>query len=117
MLCGQGRLLSAPYEESRPVRLPAGGRPALIQIDKWRQTLPKFLLQAKVDQIVTKDVSLQVEAVDEEEAVLKAREALQTFPDAIRVEGVQRVLASKSNYWIPRDIQIKSIKQEEKNIA
>jgi hypothetical protein len=68
--------------------------------------MPTYSIYAKVDQIVTKDVLLQIVAGSEEEAEAKAREALGEYPQPVAVEGVKRVLPKKSMYWIPRSIDL-----------
>ena len=78
--------------------------------------MPKYIMIAKVNQIVTKEVQLLVSAGSEEEAEDKARQALQVYPKPVEVEGVDRMVTNKSNYWIPRDIEITKIK-EEKDVA
>jgi hypothetical protein len=74
-------------------------------------TMPTYSLFAKVDQIVTKEVKLQIVAGSEEEAEAKAREALQTYPEPVTVKGVDRILTSKSHYWIPRSIEFVKISE------
>lgn len=74
--------------------------------------MPTFEVTAKVDQIVTKEVGIIVEAREEEDAESKAREALQTYPDEVRdVEGIRRMVTRRSNHWIPRDIEITTIER------
>lgn len=74
--------------------------------------MPEYVMTAKVNQIVTKEVQLLVTARSEEEADNKARRALQTYPKEVAVEGVNRILTKKSMYWIPRDIDITFIREE-----
>ena len=64
----------------------------------------KFNLKVRLDQVVTKELTVVVEARTKAEAQTKAREALQTFPEAHAVEGVSRIEAKKHSYWIPRTI-------------
>lgn len=71
-----------------------------------------YVVLAKVDQIVTKEVWLEVTAGSEEEASKKAVDALQEYPKAIQETGVNRVVTIKSNYWIPRSIDIIKITEE-----
>lgn len=71
--------------------------------------MPKYIMIAKVNQIVTKEVRLLVSASSEEEAVDKARQALQVYPKPTVVEGVNRMVTNKSTYWIPRDIEFVEI--------
>lgn len=70
-----------------------------------------YSLKAKVDQIVTKEIRLELEAGSEEEAQEKALEALQDYPRPVKVKGIDCVLTIKANYWIPRDITITEIKE------
>ena len=74
--------------------------------------MPKYLLLAKVDQIVTKEVKFEIVAASEEEAQAKAREALQAYPQAIKIEGINRIMTNKTQYWIPRSIEFSSTKEE-----
>lgn len=67
--------------------------------------MTEFLLRAKVNQIVTKEVRLLVEASSEEDAMAKAREALNEFPEPVTVEGIKRMVTESSHYWIPRDVE------------
>jgi len=87
---------------------PAGGRPCFI---KGKQ-MPQYSVKVKVNQIVTKEVQMKVMASSEESASGKVRESLAEFPKPVTVKGVERVLVSKSDYWIPRDIEIVEVKQE-----
>lgn len=74
--------------------------------------MANYDILAKINQIVTKEVRLSVSAGSEEEAIAKATEALQTYPKAIVKNGIRRILTTKSNYWIPRDIDIVTVKEE-----
>lgn len=75
-----------------------------------------YVLLAKVDQIVTREVQLLVVAGSEEEAQDKARQALTEFPKPVTVDGVNRVVVNKANYWIPKSIEFTRI-EEEKTVA
>ena len=74
----------------------------------------KYVVTVKVDQIVTKEVVLNITAGSEEEAERKATTALQTYPDKVDEVGVNRIVTTKSRYWIPRSIDVVSTKPEEK---
>ena len=73
--------------------------------------MPTYTLIAKVDQVVTKEVKMIVEAGSEEEAEQKGREALAVYPEAIEVEGVNRMLTVSSHYWIPKSIEFSKVKR------
>ena len=73
-----------------------------------------FKITAQIDQIVTKEVQLLIEARSEEEAQEKARDALQSYPEVVNTPGVMRIVTNKSHYWIPKSIdflRIKKVKQ------
>lgn len=74
--------------------------------------MTKFVVNAKVDQIVTKDIVLQLEARTEEEAEEKCRSALQTYPEPLEGQRIDRIITTKTQHWIPRDIEFTSIRQE-----
>lgn len=74
--------------------------------------MPTYSVSVKVDQIVTKEVKLQVVAGSEEEAENKTREALQAYPEPVKVRGVDRILTAKSHYWIPRSIEFIKISED-----
>lgn len=76
--------------------------------------MPEYIVKAKVDQIVTKEIQLKISAGSEEEAELKAREALAEYPKPVTVPGISRLLVGKSTYWIPRNIDL-SVRREEAN--
>lgn len=78
--------------------------------------MASYIMIAKIDQIVTREVQLLVVAGSEEDAESKARQALQEFPKPVTVEGVRRVVVSKTNYWIPKSIDFTSI-NEDKEVA
>lgn len=73
--------------------------------------MSRYQISVKVDQIVTKEVRLEVEASSPEEAEAKTKEALQTYPDKVMVEGINRMVTVKSHYWIPRDIDVVKVVQ------
>lgn len=77
----------------------------------------KYSVLANVDQIVTKEVYLLVEARSEEEAQEKARDALQTYPEKVNTSGVLRILTNKSHYWIPKSIDFTEVKKVRANEA
>lgn len=73
-----------------------------------------FKITAQIDQIVTKEVQLLIEARSEEEAQEKVRDALSTYPEPASTAGVLRIVTNKSHYWIPKSIdflRIKKVKQ------
>ena len=74
--------------------------------------MPSYIMIAKVDQIVTKEVQLLVVAGSEEEAEDKARQALQMCPKPVTVDGVNRMVTNKATYWIPKSIEFGRIKEE-----
>lgn len=74
--------------------------------------MANYIVLTKIDQIVTKEVRLEVIAGSEEEASKKAVDALQEYPKAIQEAGVNRVVTIKSNYWIPRNIDVIKITEE-----
>lgn len=76
--------------------------------------MPSYTMIAKVDQIVTKEVQLLINAGSEEEAEGMARRALQTYPKPTEEPGIVRMVTNKSHYWIPRDIEITEIKEDKK---
>lgn len=71
----------------------------------------KYTILVNVDQIVTKEVELQVEARSEEEAQAKVRDALQDYPRPVLTPGVLRITTNKSRYWIPKSIDFIRIKE------
>lgn len=76
-----------------------------------------FVVKATVNQVVTKQVSLEVSAENEQEAMEKSREALQTYPDKVEVEGITRIQTTGIDHWIPRDIEFVSVHRQGKEIA
>lgn len=86
--------------------VPAGERPAFfIGVNMT------FKITAQIDQIVTKEVQLLIKAESEEEAQAKARDALQSYPEAVNTPGVSRIVTNKSHYWIPKSIDFLCIKK------
>lgn len=77
----------------------------------------KYSVLVKVDQIVTKEVQLLVEARSEEEAHEKARGALSSYPEPVSTPGVLRIVTNKSHYWIPKSIDFLKIKKVKANEA
>lgn len=73
-----------------------------------------FTVIAKVDQITTRDVQVLVEAETEEEAQGKVREVMQIHPQESTVAGVKKVLVTRQNYWMPRDIDIIKTRKEKR---
>ena len=71
----------------------------------------EYTLKVKIDQIVTKEVRLLVVAASEDEAIEKSREALMIYPEPIETKGIRRIQTVNSRYWIPRDIDVVSIKE------
>lgn len=78
--------------------------------------MAKYIVIADVDQIVTKEVQLLIVAGSEEEAIVKARNALSEYPAPVNEPAVKRMVANKSRYWIPKSIDFKSV-SEEKTVA
>lgn len=93
-----------------------GSSPCAGAIKKTKEEMAEYHILAKVNQIVSKEVRFLVTAASEEEAMQKAREVLQTYPEASKVKGVRRVVTDKAHYWIPRDIEFIEI-QEDKKLA
>jgi hypothetical protein len=70
----------------------------------------KFIVTATVNQVVTKEVQLLVEADHPEDATNLTKEALLAYPEPIFIAGVKRVLTAKAKYGLPMDIEIVSMK-------
>ena len=69
-----------------------------------------YTVLANIDQLVTRDVKLTVEADSEEHAFELSREALQVYPEPITILGsgnISRIVTEKAGYWIPRDITLR----------
>jgi hypothetical protein len=80
--------------------------------------MPAFSIHARVDQIVTKDVILLIEAGNEEEAKDKAKTVLETYPAPGPYDPmVHRVVTKKSHYWIPKSIDFVEIQEEQNEEA
>jgi hypothetical protein len=74
-----------------------------------------YQVRAKVDQIVTKEIHLDVLAGSEEEAEDKARAALGEYPEAVTSPNIKRMVTVKQHYWIPKSIEFGSTKEENKD--
>lgn len=80
--------------------------------------MPAFSILAKVDQIVTKEVQLLIEAKTQELAEEKAKEVLATYPGPLDYDPfIHRVVTKKANYWVPRSIEFVAIKEEPNEAA
>ena len=74
-----------------------------------------FQIEFDIDRIVTQKVSVIVEAASEEAAIESAKEALTDWPNPGAVAEVKKIRGLKSTYWIPRNIDMKSIERVYKN--
>lgn len=79
--------------------------------------MAEYEVLVSVNQIVTRDVELVVVASSEEEVCAKVREALEQFPKGVDDLDVKEIRVVKANYWIPRDIDFKSINERGKKVA
>lgn len=77
----------------------------------------RYNVVVNVDQIVTKEIALIVEARSEEEAQERARDALQNFPQPVETPGILQMVANKAHYWIPKSIDFLKIKKVKTNEA
>lgn len=77
--------------------------------------MPSYDVMAKVDQIVTKEVRMYIDAGSEEEAQDKATSALNSYPEPITVSGIRRMVTQKSTYWIPKSVEFVITKEEKPN--
>lgn len=79
--------------------------------------MPAYSIHVKIDQIVTKDVALLIEATDEEAAKLAAREALEFYPAASPYNPmIHRITTVKAQYWIPKSIDFVEIKEDKDEV-
>lgn len=53
--------------------------------------MPKFIVKTEVTQEVVKQISCEVVAGSEEEAVALAQEALTVYPDPVNIDEVTRI--------------------------
>jgi hypothetical protein len=74
--------------------------------------MASYIMIAKVDQVVTREVQLLVNARSEEEAEDKARQSLQMYPKPVTIDGVNHIVTNKATYWIPKSIEFGRIKEE-----
>jgi hypothetical protein len=78
--------------------------------------MPAYSIIVKIDQIVTKDVQLLIEADTPEAAEAKARGALEVYPAPIPYDPmIHRIVTKKSHYWIPKSIEVVAIKEDDEN--
>lgn len=75
-----------------------------------------YNINTKLSQVVTREISLVVQASSEEEAMTKTREALSVYPEPVETQGISRIATRKMQFWIPRDIEFVSVR-EEKTVA
>jgi hypothetical protein len=68
--------------------------------------LPDYSFRVKIDQIVTREIDIEVTARDEEQGRYKAREAAEVHPEPVEIVGIKRILPVSQTYWIPRDVEI-----------
>lgn len=78
--------------------------------------MPEYNIVAKVDRIVTSEVKMIVVADHEGDAMDKATKALSEYPEAVSIEGVNRIQTVKSNHWIPKSVEFTRV-NEVKDIA
>lgn len=70
-----------------------------------------YKVVAKVDQIVTREIHLTVEANSEEEAEEKSTLALKVYPEPIdKTLNIKNIVTVKQHHWIPKSVEVKSIK-------
>lgn len=74
----------------------------------------EYIVVAKIDQIVTKEVQLLVVAGSEEEAMQKATTALGEYPQPVHEPSVRRMVTNKAHYWIPKSIEFVQVEEEKK---
>jgi hypothetical protein len=75
--------------------------------------MPAYSIRAKIDQIVTKEVQLLIEAEDVDAAKVMAREALQEYPAPVPYNPmIHRIVTTKSSYWIPKSIEFIESREE-----
>lgn len=72
----------------------------------------RYNVLAKLDQIVTKEIKLLVVGGSEEEAMEKARAALNEYPKPVNEPSVQRVITNKAQYWVPRSIEFVRVEED-----
>lgn len=76
--------------------------------------MTSYSIQAKLDQIVTKDIYLLIDAGSPEEAEELARSILQHFPHPVPYNPkVKRVVEEKTTHWIPKSIEFTSVREQE----
>ncbi len=73
--------------------------------------LPTYRVTAKVDQIVTREIQLEVKAGSEEEAEAKARDALNVYPEPNTDSDVVSILPVKQHFWIPKSVDFTKTKK------
>lgn len=75
--------------------------------------MPAYNILVKIDQIVTKDVKLLIEADTPEAAKVLARDILDVYPAPIPYSPhVHRVVTAKAHYWIPKSIEFVTVEED-----
>jgi hypothetical protein len=77
-----------------------------------RKNMPVFHIKAKVSQTVDRTIKLEVFANSEEDACLKADQALQEFPRAIQTESIYKMVSIKDEYYPPADVEYTEIRED-----
>lgn len=73
--------------------------------------MTEYLVVAKTDQVVTKEIQLLVEAENEGEAMAKATSALGEYPREVTEQGIKRIKSLSAHYWIPKAIEFKKVRK------
>lgn len=74
--------------------------------------MPAFTVQVKLDQVVTKEIALLVEAADEDEARALTLGALETYPAPMPYNPmIHKIVTTKVQHWIPKSIDFVDVKK------
>lgn len=76
--------------------------------------MARFKMTVLIEQLVVRKIKLDVDALDDVEAVYKAEQAVQTFPRAIMQEGVHRMLAVEQEYQVPHNFEVLDLREDKK---
>lgn len=74
----------------------------------------EYIIVVKTDQVVTKEIKVNIAAESEDEAKEVILRALETYPAEVTEPAISRMLTTKSHCWIPKSIEFLTVNEKNK---
>lgn len=76
--------------------------------------MSRFNMTFNIVQTVTRKIKMEVDARDEDDAIMQAEKALEEYPREILTSSIQRMVSVRDDYEAPVKVEVVDIREDKR---